>query len=179
MSRDPKLDEAANKLIETFAEQLRGLNDGKAIPLQWKNRLLKAIKPAQQKHAADKNVTRENALDAMQATADFLFALPYPSRHLLHVANAFREYLANNYETTDRALGLRLGRGQYVRPEDPKHAEMICKALCDILNGRPFRTAAELNGYSEKDFLRLFERYSVPVTVFCVAGSPLRLDDHS
>lgn len=44
MSRDPKLDEA-EKLIDSFAEQLLALNDGKAIPRQWKNYLLKKIRP--------------------------------------------------------------------------------------------------------------------------------------
>lgn len=48
MTRDAKA-EAATKLIEAFAEQLLALNDGKAIPRQWKNVLLKAIKPAPQR----------------------------------------------------------------------------------------------------------------------------------
>lgn len=48
MSRDPKV-EAAMVLVAAFAEKLLALNDGKAIPRQWKNALLKAIKPAPQK----------------------------------------------------------------------------------------------------------------------------------
>lgn len=36
----------ADKLIDEFAAQLLMLNDGKAIPSQWKNRLLKALKPS-------------------------------------------------------------------------------------------------------------------------------------
>ena len=48
MSSNPKL-EAATKLIEDFAEQLLALNDGKVIPRQWQNALLKAIKPAPQR----------------------------------------------------------------------------------------------------------------------------------
>jgi len=40
---------AAERLIEEFAAELLALNDGKAIPLQWKNQLLKAIRPAPKK----------------------------------------------------------------------------------------------------------------------------------
>lgn len=36
---------AAESLIDEFAMKLLALSDGKAISLQWKNRLLKAIKP--------------------------------------------------------------------------------------------------------------------------------------
>lgn len=44
MNRDSKLGEA-RKLIDCFARQLLALNEGKEIPLPWKNYLLKAIKP--------------------------------------------------------------------------------------------------------------------------------------
>lgn len=48
MSGEPALDNA-KELINTFAEKLLALNDGKAIPRQWKNYLLKAIQPAPKK----------------------------------------------------------------------------------------------------------------------------------
>lgn len=44
MATNKKVEEA-ERLIDNFAAQLLALNDGKAIPRQWKNRLLKAIKP--------------------------------------------------------------------------------------------------------------------------------------
>lgn len=36
----------AERWIDDFAAQLLALNNGKVIPLQWKNRLFKAIKPS-------------------------------------------------------------------------------------------------------------------------------------
>lgn len=40
-----KKQKEAQELIDKFATDLRALNDGKAIPARWKNRLLKAIQP--------------------------------------------------------------------------------------------------------------------------------------
>ena len=109
--------------------------------------------------ARDDDARFGDALNAMRATADFLFATPNASRRLLRVAIAFREYLADKHQTTDQALGLRPGRGKYERPADEAHAEMICIALRDLLDGKPFRTIAELNGYAEKEFREMFNRY--------------------
>ena len=113
------------------------------------------------------------AIDAMQATADFLFTMPNASSRLLYVATAFREYLAGNYQTTDKALGLRLGRGEYERPEDETHVEMICAAFLDIGKGKAFRTVAELNGYDEREFRRLYDRYKYRAIERLVNGSTM------
>lgn len=101
----------------------------------------------------------DDARDALQTTADFLSKVPFASTHLLFVATAFRGYLDGTYDSMDKALGLRLGVGKHERPENSAHAEMICRAFHEHINGKPFRTIAELAGYDEKEFRRLFNRY--------------------
>lgn len=54
MTKDRK-DEEAKRLIEDFAAQLLALNNGKAISIQWKCRLLKAIKPAPAKRGVKRD----------------------------------------------------------------------------------------------------------------------------
>ena len=112
MSGDPKLDEA-QQLIKAFAAQLLALNNGKPIPRQWKNALLKAIKPAPQRRgrkadystiaAVSKQLTRnrdrlaapdrtikDKRGDAKQVIAD---SLKISSRAVERVAKNRRELL--------------------------------------------------------------------------------------
>jgi hypothetical protein len=49
-------------LIDKFAAQLLELNDGKAIPLQWKNRLLKAIRPERKRRGTKADYSRMTAV---------------------------------------------------------------------------------------------------------------------
>lgn len=54
MATNKKVEEA-ERLIDDFAAQLLALNDGKAIPIQWKNYLLKAIKPSPAKRGVKRD----------------------------------------------------------------------------------------------------------------------------
>lgn len=110
-----------------------------------------------------KKIKPDDAREYLRATAEFLSKVPYASKRLLFVATAFQEYLDGKYKTLDRALGLSPGRGEYVRPTDKKHLEMVRKAVRMIFDGKPFKTIAELQGYSEREFKRLYTRYSPQV----------------
>ena len=57
MASDDKLTEAAS-LIDDFAQKLLALNNGRAIPRQWKNRLLKALKPPPAKRGRKRDITK-------------------------------------------------------------------------------------------------------------------------
>ena len=104
---------------------------------------------------------QDDAREALQATADYLFKVPHASGRLLFVAGAIREYLAGDYPTMDQALGLRLGRGRYERAANQANVEMISNFILEIMDGepKPFKTVAELNGKSEKEFGRLLNLY--------------------
>lgn len=100
---------------------------------------------------------QEDAREALQATADYLFKVPHASGRLLFVANAIREYLAGDYPTMDQALGLRLGRGRYERAANPKNVKLIKEAVFQILKGKPFQVV--VGEKSEKEFRRLWNLY--------------------
>lgn len=59
----------------------------------------------------------------------------------------------------DQALGLCLGRGRYERAANPANVKLIKKAVFQIFEGKPFKTVAELNGKSKKEFSRLWNLY--------------------
>lgn len=68
----------AQELIDKFAKDLRALNDGKAIPAQWKNNLLKALtlKPERQKRGRKSDYEKIAAISkAATLERDSLFAL--------------------------------------------------------------------------------------------------------
>ena len=102
---------------------------------------------------------QDDAREALQATADYLFKVPHASGRLLFVAGAIREYLAGDSPTMDQALGLCLGRGRYERAANPANVKLIKKAVFQIFEGKPFKTVAELNGKSKKEFSRLWNLY--------------------
>lgn len=104
---------------------------------------------------------QDDAREALQATADYLFKVPHASGRLLFVAGAIREYLAGDSPTMDQALGLCLGRGRYERAANQANVEMISNFILEIMDGepKPFKTVAELNGKSEKEFGRLLNLY--------------------
>ena len=122
---------------------------------------------------------QDDAREALQATADYLFKVPHASGRLLFVAGAIREYLAGDYPTMDQALGLRLGRGRYERAANPKNVKLIKKAVFKISEGKPCKTIAELNGKSEKEFRRLWNLYKAHAMDEIVKEhlSPLDLSD--
>ena len=119
---------------------------------------------------------QDDAREALQATADYLLKVPHASGRLLFVANAIREYLAGDSPTMDQALGLRLGRGRYERAANPANVKLIKKAVFQILEGKPFKTVAELNGKSEKEFLRLWNLYKAQAMDEIVKEKIPRLD---
>ena len=79
--------------------------------------------------------------------------------------------------TLDRAFGLALGRGEYKRGngkgkytkgDEEKHILMIRKAIeeyvdvnhkDEVVKGKHMKIIAELNGYDEKEFKIIFDRY--------------------
>lgn len=96
---------------------------------------------------------------SLRAVSDFLAKTPNASKRLLLVAKAFDEYLNGKHISMDLALGLKLGKGKHTRAENENHIEMICKAYFEHLDGKAFKTIAELNGYADKEFRVLRKRY--------------------
>ena len=101
----------------------------------------------------------DDVRESLRAASDFLTKTPNASKRLLFVAKAFDEYLAGKHTSLDIALGLKLGRGKYIRPENEEHIKMIYNAVFDHINGKAFNTIAELNGYEAKEFKCLYDRY--------------------
>ncbi len=72
---DPKFDDA-KKLMDAFAAQLLALNDGKAIPRQWKNYLLTAVRPAKQKRGVKADYSKIAAISKELTHARARLAAP-------------------------------------------------------------------------------------------------------
>ena len=112
--------------------------------------------------------TAKEVKEALNATAAHLSGVPYASKSLLFVAASIKKYIEGKESSLDRAFGLTLGRGKYKRKDEEKHILMIRNAIetylnvnsnGDVVRGKPMKTIAELNGYDEKEFKRLFDRY--------------------
>lgn len=75
------------------------------------------------------------------------------------VASCLRAYANGEAASLDIAFGLKQRRGQYLRPLDEDKVEMAKEAIWGLMQGKPFRTIAELNGKDEKTFRELMKRY--------------------
>lgn len=101
----------------------------------------------------------DDAKVSLRAAAEFLSKVPYASKRLTFVSDGINAYLSGNFPSLDHAFGLKLGKGKYERPDDPKHIELVCDALKQLFEGKPWITICELQGYDRKEFNRLWERY--------------------
>lgn len=100
----------------------------------------------------------DESREALKAAADYLAENRY-SKRMMFVAGSIYKFLEGKEPTLDRAFGFQKARGKYKRADDPRHIELVCKALVMRLNGKPWKTISELSGYDEKEFRRLWERY--------------------
>ena len=114
------------------------------------------------KLAADyfvKNRPLEESREALELAADYLVKNRRLSKQMLFVAGAIYKFLDGEETTLDQAFGFKKERGKYKRTDEPKHIDLVYKALQMRLQGKPWRTISELSGYSEKEFRRLWKRY--------------------
>ena len=105
------------------------------------------------------NSTDEESREALKSAASYLKKNRPRSKQMMYVAGSIYKFLDGKEPTLDRAFGFQKGRGKYKRVDDPKHIDLVYKALQMQLEGKPWRTISELSGYSEKEFRRLWNRY--------------------
>jgi hypothetical protein len=110
---------------------------------------------------------------ALEAAATHLEKLPYASKRLRLVGQSIRTYLKGDAPTLDHAFGLKRGRGKHARPLDPEHLAIVKRAFIAKMNGKPFKTIAELAGYEVKEFQRLWKRY-LPVAIEEIVSEHMR-----
>ncbi len=103
--------------------------------------------------------TNEESREALKLAADYLVKNRPLSKQMLFVAGAIYKFLDGEETTLDHAFGFQKGQGKYKRVDDPKHIDLVYKALQMQLKGKPWRTISELSGYREKEFRRLWNRY--------------------
>ena len=103
--------------------------------------------------------TNEESREALKLAADYLVKNRPLSKQMLFVAGAIYKFLDGEETTLDHAFGFQKGSGKYKRADDPKHIDLVCKALKMQLDGKPWKIISELSGYDEKEFRRLWNRY--------------------
>lgn len=102
----------------------------------------------------------EDAKESLRVTAEFLTNMPHTSKRVTFVSDRINAFLNGKYPSLDQALGLKLGKGKYERPDNPEHLDKVCKALKMVFEDKKsWKTICELQGYERKDFERLWARY--------------------
>ena len=103
--------------------------------------------------------TNEESREAPKSAASYLKKNRPRSKQMLFVVGAINKFLDNEKITLDQAFGFKKERGKYKRADDPKHIDLVYKALQMQLKGKPWKTISGLSGCSEKEFRRLWNRY--------------------